>query len=408
MNSLIEEGKKILGLMREIRRDLHRHPELGMEEIRTSRVIADHLRHLGIDVKTGVGGTGVIGIIHAKETGATVAIRADIDALPVEDRKNVPYASSHPGVAHACGHDAHTAILLGAANLFCKFADSLKGNVKLIFQPSEDRIPGGALPMIREGTLENPTVDGIFSLHLQPGFPEGTIRVKSGYSTISSAGFVLKMIGKGGHVSRPHEIADPIAMAGMVIVNGQAIVSRRVDPLDPTIVSFSTVHGGTASNVIPDEVILTGTIRTLKPDAREELAGFLDEVAQGAARACGGKCSLSIEMEYPSVFNHPEMVEEFKFSAAKVIGEDRVIPDQRPSMGGEDVSYFHQKVPGVNWQLGTGNVEKGLTHSLHSSLFDFNEDVMALGAAIHVQAAMDFLTNRRSSSLKPPASHAEW
>jgi amidohydrolase len=401
MNLYLKEAAALVDLMREMRRDFHRHPELGMQEVRTSRIVADHLQHLGLEVRTGVGGTGVIGTLYAKEAGPTVAIRADMDALAMEDKKTVPYASSRPGVAHSCGHDAHTAILLGAANLFCRFSDSLRGNVKLIFQPSEDTTPGGALPMLRDGALENPKVDGIFSLHLRPNYPEGTVAIKSGYCTISSAGFVLKMIGKGGHVSRPHVIADPIVMAGMVIMNGQTIVSRRVDPLDPTLVTFATVHAGTVNNIIPDEATLTGTIRTLKPEAREELARLLGEVADGATRTCGGKYDLKIEMEYPSVYNHPEMAEEFKASAAKILGEDKVIEDERPSMGGEDVSYFHQKVPGIRWYLGTDNPEKGMIHPLHSSLFDFNEEVMAIGAAMHLQAAIDFQINRKSKTLKP-------
>lgn len=402
MKLFLEEAEKTLGLMRDIRRDLHQHPELGTQEVRTSRIVADHLQRLGFEVKTGIGGTGVVGTLYAKKGGPTIAIRADMDALPMDDRKTVSYASAHPGIAHACGHDAHTAILLGAAHLFSKLSDSVPGNVKLIFQPSEDTTPGGALPMIRDGALENPKVDGIFSLHLQPNYPEGGVTVKSGYSTISSAGFVLKMIGKGGHVSRPHEISDPIMMAGMVLVNGQSIVSRRVDPLDPTLMTFASVHGGTANNIIPDEAVLTGTIRTLKPETREELAKLLEDVAQGAARACGGKYELNIEMEYPSVFNHPEMVRELKMSAARVLDATRVIETQRPSMGGEDVSYFHEKVPGVQWYLGTRNTEKGFAHPLHSSLFDFNEEVMAVGAAVHLQSAADFLVNRETRALKFP------
>jgi amidohydrolase len=402
MKLFLEEAEKTLDLMREIRRDLHRNPELGAQEVRTAGIVADHLQRLGFEVKTGIGGTGVVGTLYAKKGRHTIAIRADMDALPMEDRITAPYASARPGIAHTCGHDAHTAILLGAAHLFSKLSDSVPGNVKLIFQPSEDTTPGGALPMINDGALDNPKVDGIFSLHLQPNHPEGTVTMKSGYSTISSAGFVLRMIGKGGHVSRPHEIVDPIMMAGMVLVNGQSIVSRRVDPLDPTLVTFASVHGGTANNIIPDEAVLTGTIRTLRPEAREELAKLLEDVAQGVARACGGKHDLSIEMEYPSVFNHPAMVREFKMSAARVLGENQVIETQRPSMGGEDVSYFHQKVPGVQWYLGTRNTEKGFIHPLHSSLFDFNEEVMVAGAAVHLQAAADFLVNRETRALRFP------
>jgi len=399
MSLILQGAQKILDWMIDLRRDFHRNPELGMKEVRTSQIVAEHLRQLGYEVKTGIGGTGVVGLLRGRAGGATVALRADMDALPMEDRKTVPYASARPGVAHSCGHDGNTAILLGAARLFAQYSKDLQGNVKLIFQPSEDTTPGGALPMIKDGVLEDPKVDGILSLHLLPIFPEGTVSVRSGYSTISSAGFVLKMIGKGGHVSRPHESVDPIVMAGMVIMNGQTIVSRRVDPQDPTLVSFSTVHGGTANNTIPDEVVLTGTIRTFRPEAREELAKLLEQVAQGAAQACGGTFHLKVEMEYPSVFNHPELAEEFKVSAAKVVGKERLILDAKPHMGGEDVSYFHQRIPGLHWKLGIANPGKGIIHPLHSSLFDFNEEVMALGAALHVQGALDFLVNRKTRVL---------
>jgi amidohydrolase len=318
-----------------------------------------------------------------------------MDALPMEEKNSVPYASVKRGVAHCCGHDGHTAILLGAANLLCKFSDSLEGNVKFLFQPSEDKAPGGAIPMIADGVLRDPVVDGIFSLHLCPDLAQGTIGIKSGFSTISSAGFILNMIGKGGHVANPHESVDPVMMAGMVIMAGQTIVSRRIDPQDPTIISFCSVNGGTASNIIPDEVTLTGTIRTLNPEKREELAACLDEVAQGVARSSGGACRLTVKMEYPAVFNHPELAAQLRDSAAKIMTADNVIDMQSPSMTGEDVSYFHQKVPGAHWLLGTSNPAMNFTHPLHSPLFNFDEEVMPLGAAIHACCAVDFLSNRQ-------------
>jgi amidohydrolase len=344
----------------------------------------------------------VVATLHCQSGAETVSLRADMDALPMTDKKNLPYASTIDEAGHCCGHDGHTAMLLGAANLLCNDADSLKGNVKFIFQPSEEKVPGGALPMIKSGALKNPEVGGIFSLHLNPAFPEGTVAVKSGYSTISSAGFVLKMIGIGGHVARPHETVDPIGMAAMVIVAGKTIVPSRVNPLDPAIVAFASVNGGTADNVIPAEVILTGTIRTLKPEMRKELAGLLEETAWGVARISGGKCDLTVEMQYPSVFNHPQMVEEFIASAARIASPDKVIRLQTPSMTGEDVSYFHQKVPGVHWQLGIANPEKGFSHPLHSPFFDFNEQVMPLGAAIHAQCTVDYLSNREHGPLAWP------
>jgi amidohydrolase len=256
--------------------------------------------------------------------------------------------------------------------------------------------------MIKAGVLKNPQVGGIFSVHLNPEFPEGTLAVKSGYSTISSAGFVLKMIGKGGHAAKPHETADPIGMAAMVILAGQTIVARRLNPQEPAIVAFASVNGGTADNIIPDEVILTGTIRTLKPELRRKLAGILDETAGGIARLNGERSELTVEMQYPAVFNHPQLVEEFKDSAARIISVEKVIDQEAASMTGEDVAYFHQEVPGVHWQLGIANAQKGFVHPLHSPLFDFNEQVLPIGAAVHARCAVDFLINRQRGRLARP------
>jgi amidohydrolase len=394
-----QEAGKLLSQMREIRRDLHKHPELGTQEVRTSRIVADHLKHLGLDVRTGIGGHGVVATLSPGDAGKCVALRADMDALPMEEKNAVPYASARSGVAHCCGHDAHTAILLGTASLLCKFSDRLKGSVKFVFQPSEDQAPGGAIPMIADGALKNPDVDGIFSLHLNPDMPEGTVGIKSGFCTISSAEFILRLIGKGCHVASPHEGVDPVIMAAMVIMAGQTIVTRKINPLDPAILSFCTVHGGTASNIIPEEVTLTGSIRTLDPEKREALANELDQVVQGVARTSGGTHRLEIKMQYPSVFNHPELAAEFKGSAAKIVPLENVIDKQSPSMTGEDVAYFHQKVPGVHWLLGTANPALGFTHPLHSPVFDFNEEVMPLGAAIQAWCALDFLSNRQKGPL---------
>lgn len=403
-NHFLSKAQELFYPMREIRRDLHQHPELGMQEFRTSRIIAHYLKKLGLEVQKGVGGTGVVAMLYAQKGGKTISLRADMDALPMADKKNTPYASTVDKTAHCCGHDGHTAILLGTASLLCTCSDSLKGNIKFIFQPSEDKVPGGALPMIEAGALKNPRVDGIFSLHLNPELPEGMVAFRPGYSTVSSAGFVLKMIGKGGHVARPQEVVDPISMAGMMIVAGQTLVPRRVNPLDPAIVAFATIHGGTADNIIPEEVILTGTIRTLKPQMRQKLAGHLEETANGIARINGGKCRLTVEMGYPSVFNHPQMVEEFSVSAAKIVPAGSLMTLHTPSMTGEDVSYFHQEIPGVHWQLGIANSAKKYIHPLHSPYFDFNEEIMPIGAAIHAQCAVDFLINRQDSSLSWPIS----
>ena len=401
-NRLFHDAQETLPRMQAIRRDLHRHPELGMQETRTAGIVADYLEELGLEVQRGVGGTGVVAMLYTQKEAGTVALRADMDALPMADKKTVAYASRTKAAAHCCGHDGHTAMLLGAAGLLWRHSDILKGNVKFIFQPSEDRTPGGALPMLKAGALKNPQVDGIFSLHLNPEFPEGTVAVKPGHSTISSAGFVLKMIGKGGHVARPHEAVNPLSMAAMVISAGQSIVPHRVNPLDPAIIAFASVHGGTADNIIPEEVTLTGTIRTVLPEMRQQLARHLEETAEGVARIGGGKCRLTVTMGYPAVFNHPQMAAEFSASAAQIVPAERLITLQAPSMTGEDVSYFHQEIPGVHWQLGIANPARGYVHPLHSPFFDFNEEVMALGAALHARCAADFLNNRQQTPLTWP------
>ena len=394
MNTFLEAALNIYEQIKEIRRDLHQHPELGMEEVRTAGLVADFLDELGLDVKTRIGRTGVVGTLYTGRSGKTAAIRADMDALPVQDKKDVPYASTRPGVAHVCGHDGHTAMLLGAAKLLTHSSEALKGNVKFIFQPSEDKAPGGALPMIKEGALESPKVDGIFALHLNSNFPEGTVTVKPGYCTTSSAGFTLKMIGKGGHISTPHRSVDPIMMAGMCIVSSQAIVSQKTDPLESTVVGFGSVHGGNENNIIPDEVTLTGTLRTIRPEDRKKLASQLEEVAKGVAQISGGEYELDVKMEYPAVYNDEGMAMGLKGSAEKVVDSSRIIEQEQAIMGGEDVSYFFQKVPGVLWFLGTSNPDKGLIHPHHNPLFDFDEDVMPLGAAIHAQSVMDFLSGK--------------
>lgn len=403
----LSQAQALFHRMSEIRRDIHRHPELGLQENRTAGIVANYLESLGLDVNRGVGGTGVAAILYSRRDAGTVSLRADMDALPMADKKDVPYASKVSGAAHCCGHDGHIAMLLGAAHLLCGCSDSLPGNIKFIFQPSEEKIPGGALAMIKDGVLKNPAVGGIFSLHLNPAFPLGTVAVKPGYSTISSAGFVLKMIGTGGHVGRPHETVDPIGMAAMVIMAGKSIVPTSVNPLDPAIIAFTTVNGGTADNVIPAEVNLTGTIRTLKPETRGELAKILKQTARGAARISGGSCDLSVEMQYPAVFNHPQMADEFIASASQIVSSDEVIRLKAPSMTGEDVAYFQQKVPGVHWQLGVANPANGFNHPLHSPYFDFDEQVMPLGAAIHAQCAVDYLINRRHAPLRWPLDQME-
>ncbi|MFP4307101.1 MAG: M20 family metallopeptidase [Desulfococcaceae bacterium] len=391
MNRFLNAARAILPEMRAVRRDIHRHPETGMREFRTAGLVADHLKGLGLSVRVGVGGTGVMATLMGESEGPLVALRADMDALPMADAKTVAYASTQPDAAHACGHDGHTAMLLGAAKLLADVRDRLKGGVRFLFQPAEEKPPGGALAMIRDGALTDPPVTAILALHLNPDVDEGHAYATPGHATVSSAGFELEMIGRGGHVAFPHRAVDPVTMAASVIMEAQHIVSRQTDPLEPVILAFGAIQGGTANNIIPDRVRLSGTLRTLAPEERDRLAERLRRVAEHVAGLHGGTCELKVNLEYPSVYNDPELTETLLGAAGRVVGPERVVRASRPFMGGEDMAYFHQRVPGVLWFLGVRNPEAGFVHPLHSPRFDFNEAVLATGAAIHAQAVAEIL-----------------
>jgi len=385
------EAQKRFKMMQDLRRDLHMHPELGMQEHRTADIIARHLEKLDMEVRGGVAGTGVVGLLKGHNNGKTVALRADIDALPMEDKKPVSYASSIPGVAHSCGHDAHTAILLGAADILSSLKHEIEGSIKFIFQPSEDTLPGGALPMIEAGVLEKPTVEAIFSLHLNSHFQEGFAAAKSGYASTSSSTFSLTLQGRGGHVAMPRQVVDPIMMAGTVISVTQSILPKKIDPGDPLIFAYGSVHGGSAPNIIPDKVTLTGSIRAGSPEKLDEIIQLFKDISEKTADLYGGECFIDFTRGYPSIYNDPELIEIWKKAASAVVGEERVLLLNHVLTTGDDVSYFHKKVPGVYWHLGIRNEKRGYNHPLHSPNFDFNEEVLVYGAAIQVQAVIDYL-----------------
>ncbi len=374
------------------RRDFHKHPELGFKEQRTARIAAKYLTSLGLEVQTGIAETGVVGLLRSGKEGKTAALRADMDALPMQEKNDVPYASVNPGVMHACGHDAHTAMLMESARLLAGNVDNLKGNVKFIFQPCEDMIPSGAEPMIAAGVLENPAVDAIFTTHVISARPAGTLWVMPEYISISSAGFRLVLHGRGGHVSSPHDVIDPIMMAGMLITSSQTLMLKSTEPGNPMIFAFGSVHGGTADNIVPDEVTVTGSIRTATPEERQQAIERFEAIAKGIVLTAGGDYSLDIQMQNPSIYNDPELVKLLKSTGERVLGADRVHEYSIIRTGSDDAAYFQQKVPGVYWMLGGRNEAKGLDKPHHNPYFDFDEDVMALGAAVQAQAATDFLT----------------
>jgi amidohydrolase len=393
-NELLTAALKKLETLRAIRRDIHRHPELGMQETRTAGLIAEHLRNLKIEVQTGVAATGVVGLLRGNQRGKTVALRADIDALPMQEATECSYASQTPGVAHSCGHDAHTAIQLGAAMLLAERRASLAGNVKFIFQPSEDTLPGGALLMIEAGVLDQPKVDAIFSLHLYPNFEQGTVAVKSGAASTSSISFTLTIRGTGGHVGMPHKVLNPLLLAALVMTSTQGMLPKCLAPGEPLIFEFASVHGGTVGNIVPPEVVLKGGIRVASPDLLEQMTRRFETLIRGVVEAAGGAYQLETQTGYPAIVNDRQMVSLWKKAAAKVVGQGRVIEHDKIMTGGDDAAYFQQRVPGVYWWLGTADPAGGFSEPLHSPYFDFDEDLLAVGAAVQAQAVMDFLARQ--------------
>jgi len=386
LNKTIEEMKDWLV---EIRRTIHMHPELGFEEVETSRLVAGWLEKFGIEVRRGVAKTGVIGLLQGKEPGKTVAIRADMDALPMDEAGSVPYASRIKGKMHACGHDAHVAILLGVAKFFSSNRELVKGNIKWIFQPAEEGGGGGRV-MTEEGVLENPTVDAIFGAHVFPLLPVGKVGVYEREGLAATDRFIVKIIGKGGHGAFPHLCKDPILAAGHLITQIHSIVSRNINPIDSAVITIGKISGGTASNIIPDEVELIGTVRSLTPQVQEELKNRIEIVARGVAQSFGMDYRYDFEYGYPMLINDPEMSKLVARACAKGIGQENVVW-VKPAMGGEDFSYYLQKVPGAFFRLGNRNEAKGTIHPYHSNLFDVDEDILPLGVEMFVRIIDEFL-----------------
>jgi amidohydrolase len=388
-NRLKEKINEMKDWLVDIRRTIHRHPELGFEEIETSKLVSEWLQKFGLDVKRGMAKTGVVGLLKGEKIGNTVAIRADMDALPMDEANRIRYASQIKGKMHACGHDAHVTILLGAAKFFSSIPDQVKGNIKWIFQPAEEGGGGGRI-MVEEGVLENPKVDAIFGAHVFPFLSVGKVGIYEREGLAAADRFVIKIIGKGGHAASPHVSKDPILAAGHLITQIHSIVSRNVNPLESGVITIGKVSGGTASNIIPDEVELIGTVRSLTPQVREELKSRIDQVTQGVARSFSMDCRFDFEYGYPVLINNPEMSKLVGLACSKGIGKENV-EVVKPSMGGEDFAYYLEKVPGAFFRLGCRNEEKGFIHPYHSSLFDIDEEVLPLGVEMFVRIIDQYL-----------------
>ena len=380
------------------RRHIHMYPELSGQEFKTARFVAEKLREFGVDqvVEGFKGSTAVVGLIKGRGE-KTVALRADMDALPTVEKTGKAYASRIEGVMHSCGHDAHTAILLGAAKVLCQLRDYLKGNVKLIFQPCEERNDcKGAKWLVENGVLEEPKVSVIFGLHVFPELPVGFVGTKSGALLASSDVFRIKILGKSTHASRPHLGIDPVLMAAQAVNTLHHIVSRYVDPLEPAVLTIGKIEGGFAENVIPDEVSLEGTIRTLNNEVRERIPKLIEKALWGITTAYGGAFKFHFEEGTPPLINDKETTEFVLRETGELLGEDKVVVLEKPTMGGEDFSVYLQRVPGVFIRLGVRNEEKGITYPLHNSKFDIDEDALPVGVAVESYLALRWLIENGS------------
>jgi amidohydrolase len=376
------------------RRHLHQHPELGFQEVKTAAFVADRLRALGVeDIKTGIAKTGVTGLIRGTGTGPgadkVVLLRADMDALPIEEENEVDYRSTVPGTMHACGHDAHTAMLLGTTRLLLDRRDRFAGTVKVLFQPAEEG-GGGARVMIEEGALENPKVDAAFGIHVAQDEPIGTVSVRPGPIMAAADRFTIVVQGKGGHGAQPHLCIDPIAVGAQIVVALQTIVSREVDPTEPAVVTVGAFRSGHAANVIPDTAELRGTVRSFNPAVREQLATRIQELVRGIAAAMRAEVEIKYHFGYPPTVNHPEMTEFAQGVLAEVVGADNVLPAPL-HMGAEDFSYFLERVPGCFWFVGSRNPEKGFIWGHHHPKFDIDEDAMAIGMETVTRVVLRYL-----------------
>lgn len=393
---MLDKANHIKEELIRLRRDIHQHPELGFQEFRTAALVADTLREIGLEPQTGVGRTGVVAELGQGD-GPTIAIRADMDALPIQDAKNAPYKSQQDGVMHACGHDAHTAILLGAAHLLKQSmaTDSWQGKVRLLFQPSEEAFAAdgisGATAMIADGALDG--VDAVIALHVWSSGQSGQVFMQDGFSMAAVDQFKAWIRGDGGHGAYPHTGADPLFMLGPILNAIYAVPSRRINPLSPAVLSLGQVCGGTTTNVIPNEVRLQGTIRSFTQEVREQLWAELEKALR-LAETLGGHYELQIEKGYPSLFNDAKVNGWMRQVTQDLMGQTAVTETEF-GMGAEDFAYMAQKAPGAMFMLGAA-LDDGVVRHHHTDNFDIDEAVLPQGAAILAETARRFVTGQLS------------
>ncbi len=376
----------------DVRRYLHANPELSFEEYETAKYVANKLRDLGLEVEEGVAKTGVVGYVRGKNPEKnTIALRADMDALPIFEANDVPYKSKKEGVMHACGHDVHTSSLLGAARIMSELKDEFEGTIKLIFQPGEERLPGGASLMIKDGVLENPRPQNIVGQHVMPLIEAGKVGFRSGMYMASADEIFLTVKGKGGHAAMPEMGVDSVLLASHIIVALQQVSSRNASPKVPTVLSFGKVQAMGATNILPNEVHIEGTFRTMDEVWRKEAHKKIKNIAEGVAQAMGGECEVDIRIGYPFLQNEPELAGKLRGFAVDYMGEENV-EDLDLWMAAEDFSFYSQVTDACFYRLGIRNEEKGITSGLHTPTFDVDESALQIGAGLMAYLALKQLS----------------
>ena len=384
-----DKAKQYFPEIQAIRHHIHAHPELSFEEYKTAAFVSAKLTEWGIKHQTGVAGTGIVGLIEGKNPGKRcIALRADMDALPIQEQNEAPYCSQNDGIMHACGHDVHTSCLLGAAKILNDLRSEWEGTIKLIFQPGEEKHPGGASLMIAAGVLENPKPNAIYALHVYPHLPSGTVGFRAGQYMASADEIYITIEGKGGHAALPHQTVDPIAIAAQVITGLQQIISRKGNPLIPSVLTFGMIKGGFATNVIPDKVELLGTFRTMDEPWRAEAHKWIKDFTEQTCAAYGAKAIVDMPPGYPSLFNDPTLTAKAEGFAKEYMGAANVRTlDLR--MAGEDFSFYTHHVPGCFFRIGTSKDGKQFTAPVHNAHFDIDEDALITGMGMMAWCAVN-------------------
>ena len=383
------QAETLMPQMIERRRDFHRHPELGFQEVRTAGIVAQELAALGLEVRTGIGKTGVVGLLEGDQPGPTILMRFDMDALPIVEANATDYVSETPGVMHACGHDGHTTIGLAVAKMLMPLRNQMAGTLKFVFQPAEEGL-GGALAMVNDGVMSDPVTDRTLVLHLWNTQPLGWIAATDGPAMAANDRFTVRLQGQGGHGASPYLAKDPVVAAAQIITALQTIPARNVNALESTIISVTMLSGGDAFNVIPGEVMLEGTIRTFKKAIRDLVLKRMEQIITGVAQAMECTATFAVESITPVVINDAAMSEQVRQLAAAIPPVDQIVGDER-SMGSDDASFMMETVPSCYFFVGSANADKGLNFGHHHPRFDFDERALSIGAALMASAAAHYV-----------------